>query len=57
LVLMDSRPNGGYESPPLIFPSDDEKNIPQLPSDDSVDDEIKQASVESMLPSPKVAGK
>jgi len=54
---MDSRPNGGYESPPLIFPSDDEKNIPQLPSDDSVDDEIKQASVESMLPSPKVAGK
>jgi hypothetical protein len=45
--------NRGYESLPLIFPSsDDKKNIPPLASDDSVDDEIKQASVESLLYSP-----
>ena len=56
---MASEPNGDYESMPLTFPSDsdDEDNIPELPSDDSVDDKIKQASIEGMLTSPQIAGK
>ena len=57
LKTMASEPNGGYETPPLTFPSDDEGNIPELPSDDSVDDEIKQASVKHMLTSPRATGK
>jgi hypothetical protein len=55
---MASEPNGRYESTSLTFSSDsDEDNIPELPSDDSMDDEIKQASVESMLTSPQIASK
>ena len=55
---MASEPNRGYESTSLTFPSDsDEDNIPELPSDDSMDDKIKQASVESMLTSPQIASK
>ena len=55
---MASKPNRGYESTSLTFPSDsDEDNIPELPSDDTMDDEIKQASFESMLTSPQTASK
>ena len=53
---MASEPNG--EGMPLTFPSDsDDEDIPELQSDDSVDDEIKQASVEGMLTSPQIPGK
>jgi hypothetical protein len=53
---MASEPN--REGMPLTFPSDpNNENIPELQSDDSVDDEIKQASVEGMLASPPITGK
>jgi hypothetical protein len=56
---MASEPN--KEGTLLIFPSDsDDEDIPKLQSDDSddsVDDEIKQASIEGMLTSPQITGK
>jgi len=53
---MASEPN--REGTPLTFPSDsDDNDIPKLQSDDSVDDEIKQVSIEGMLTSLQITGK
>ena len=53
---MASEPN--REGTLLTFPSDsDNEDIPELQSDNSVDDEIKQVSVEGMLMSLQIPGK